>query len=77
MPGCHNALSDVAITFPFRDRSMVRIFLHPISHRLVIRSDSLTVDAEDVDQESPLVRWALQSSVDLTACGLKPALDTH
>ena len=64
-----DALADVTITFPFRDRSTIRIFTHPIAHRLVIRSDSLTLNAAENDQESPLVRWALQSSADLAACG--------
>lgn len=64
-----HALAAVSIPLPFGDWKTVRIFRHPIAHRIVVRSDALTIDATDVDAESPLVRWAVRTNDELIACG--------
>ena len=63
------ALANVSIPLPFGDGETVRIFIHPIAHRLVVRTDALMLDATDFDSESPLVRWAVRTNDDLIACG--------
>lgn len=59
------ALSDTSIKVPLEDR----ILSHPVSHRIVVRSQSLMLDATDRDERSPLVQWAIRTNDNLLACG--------
>jgi hypothetical protein len=58
------ALLKTSIAIPRQDVVM----LHPTLHRLIIQLQSTTIDATLVDDDSAMVRWAVETFDALQAC---------
>ncbi len=62
-----DALPRVSVPSPLRDL----LFLHPVEHRIVIRQPGAMIDATVLEQDNPLVRWAIETLDALVACGAR------